>query len=208
MDKQNTLNLAAAGVTEWTTGPGRFLTLWVQGCRRRCPGCANPSYLDEIEKYRIPVERVAVRCREQAIDGLCFSGGEPFLQAHALATLARAVRADGLSVVSYSGYTLEELRSVGPPESASLLENLDILIDGPFLVDQAASLLWRGSRNQRIHLLSRRYPASILEHPAVSEVSIDETGFLTVGNPNPALLGLQRMLLQKIAAPQTGFHNH
>ena len=75
------------------------------------------------------------------------SGGEPFLQIDAANELARAAKNFGLNVWCYTGYKFEEL----PPNSESLLENIDVLIDGEFVESlRDLELQFRGSRNQRI----------------------------------------------------------
>jgi anaerobic ribonucleoside-triphosphate reductase activating protein len=66
--------------------------------------------------------------------GVTFSGGEPFWQAPALAQLAALVKAAGLNVMSFPGFTLKKLRSAdAPPGAKDLLAYLDLLIDGPFV---------------------------------------------------------------------------
>ena len=86
-----------------------------------------------------------------------FSGGEPFWQAPALTELAKKVKAVGLNVMSFTGFTLEELRSpYAPAKSQELLAQLDILIDGPFVESLAinSSESPVSSRNQRVHIFN------------------------------------------------------
>ena len=88
---------------------------------------------------------------------MTFSGGEPFWQASALAQLAKQVKEKGLNVMSFTGFTLKELRSENaPPGAQELLEQLDILVDGPFVESQKInapnSLV--SSRNQQVHLFN------------------------------------------------------
>jgi anaerobic ribonucleoside-triphosphate reductase activating protein len=86
-----------------------------------------------------------------------FSGGEPFWQAPALAALARKVKAGGLNVMSFSGFTLEQLQSQYPPAGAQdLLEQLDILIDGPYIQSLAINSPDSpvSSSNQRVHVFN------------------------------------------------------
>ncbi|MCA1992797.1 MAG: radical SAM protein, partial [Coleofasciculus sp. S288] len=89
--------------------------------------------------------------------GVTFSGGEPFWQAPALVELARKVKAAGLNVMSFSGFTLQELRSQNAPiGSQALLEQLDILVDGPYVeslaINSPDSLV--SSRNQRVYVFN------------------------------------------------------
>ena len=43
------------------------------------------------------------------IDGITFTGGEPFMQAKNLYYLAKEIKKHKLSILSYSGYTMEEI---------------------------------------------------------------------------------------------------
>jgi len=82
--------------------------------------------------------------------GVTFSGGEPFAQAASFAKLARLLKKQGYEVASYSGYTFEDLLS-GSEDQRQLLETIDILIDGPFLLaEKSLEIAFRGSKNQRI----------------------------------------------------------
>ncbi|MGK7890526.1 MAG: 4Fe-4S single cluster domain-containing protein, partial [Leptolyngbyaceae cyanobacterium] len=114
-------------------GPGCRAVVWVQGCRRECPGCFNTeSWPFEINQL-ISVDEIVERIlSEPENEGVTFSGGEPFWQATALAEVARRVKAAGKNVMSFSGFTLTELRSPSAPTNAqALIDQLDILIDGP-----------------------------------------------------------------------------
>jgi anaerobic ribonucleoside-triphosphate reductase activating protein len=92
-----------------------------------------------------------------------FSGGEPFAQAEGYAKLAKLLKEKGYEVASYSGYTFEQLLR-GTPAQKALLENIDILIDGPFiLAEKSLEVPFRGSRNQRI----LNVPASLSAGQAV-----------------------------------------
>lgn len=139
-------------------GPGSRAVVWVQGCERACPDCFNPSSWSLAANQLVSVEELAERIlREPANQGVTFSGGEPFLQATALAVLAKQIKAAGLSVMSFTGFTLGELRSpTAPTGAADLLEQLDILIDGPYVAGLAihAPDSPVSSRNQRLHIFN------------------------------------------------------
>ena len=82
--------------------------------------------------------------------GVTFSGGEPFAQAEGYAELAKALKEKGYEVASYSGYTFEQLLH-GTPAQRELLQSIDVLIDGPFLLqEKSLEVPFRGSKNQRI----------------------------------------------------------
>ena len=142
-------------------GPGLRLTVFVQGCPHRCPGCHNPQTHDFAGGRELSVEALAGELdKNPLLDGLTLSGGEPFAQAKDCAALARAARARGLNVWCYSGWTLEELLQDTRPGVRELLELADVLVDGPFLLEQRSlTLKWRGSANQRVLDLPRSLAA-------------------------------------------------
>lgn len=139
-------------------GPGRRAVIWVQGCDRHCPSCFNPQSWSFDINQLISVEAlVANILATPGQDGITFSGGEPFAQATALAEVARRVKAQGLNTMSFTGFTLEQLRGAqAPPGSQALLAQLDILLDGPFVdglkVQTPSSPV--SSRNQRLHVFN------------------------------------------------------
>ncbi|MEA5552181.1 4Fe-4S single cluster domain-containing protein [Anabaena cylindrica UHCC 0172] len=139
-------------------GPGCRAVVWVQGCPRECDGCFNPdSWTFEINQL-VAIDTLAADIIKNPDNtGVTFSGGEPFWQASALANLARQVKAAGLNVMSFTGFTLKQLQSESaPPGSQELLSQLDILIDGPFIQSQAVNSPTSpvASRNQRVHVFN------------------------------------------------------
>ncbi len=166
-------------------GPGARFTLWLQGCHLDCPGCFNPQLHDPRQGRAVPAADLLRQIlATPGIEGVTFSGGEPFLQAGALATLAARLQDLGLSVMSYSGFTRRFIET-NLPHGRQLLAHLDILIDGPYLEAQRAPLRWRGSRNQTVHFLTSRYRhlATETAHACGHEVEIQigETGVAMTG---------------------------
>ncbi len=146
-------------------GPGRRFAIWVQGCPLRCPGCCNPEMLRFEGGERVEAQDLAARVLSTpGIEGLSLLGGEPFAQAEAAAELAEAVRAGGLSVMVYSGFTLAELEDKkrrGEPGVGALLAACDLLVDGRYERDRPERRRrWIGSENQVLHFLSDRYDPS------------------------------------------------
>ena len=139
-------------------GPGCRAVVWVQGCLRECPGCFNTESWSFEMNQLISVDSLAEKILSNPRNqGVTFSGGEPFWQAPALAALARKVKAGGLNVMSFSGFTLEQLQSQYPPAGAQdLLEQLDILIDGPYIQSLAINSPDSpvSSSNQRVHVFN------------------------------------------------------
>ena len=133
-------------------GPGLRFVCFVQGCPHRCPGCHNPDSHDSGGGREMAVEEVIGAMRSNPLtDGLTLSGGEPMAQAAECRRLAEIARERRLNVWCYTGYTFEDLLTAGTAGQRSLLEAVDVLVDGPFLLEERTlSLPWRGSRNQRL----------------------------------------------------------
>src|SRR5215470_9694520 len=95
-------------------GPGCRFALWFQGCPLRCPSCCNPEMLPfsggRAMSLADVVTQVAEAANQQGVEGITLLGGEPLAHARAAAPLARRVRDLGLSVMVFSGYTLDEAR--------------------------------------------------------------------------------------------------
>lgn len=132
-------------------GVGLRFTLFVQGCSHRCPGCQNPqTHPAEGGRWMDAVEIMAEIVKNPLLSGVTFSGGEPFEQAGPLAELAGRVKARGLHLCSYTGYTFEQLVGMNDAAVRRLLERCDVLVDGPFLLEQRTlEKRFAGSRNQR-----------------------------------------------------------
>ena len=146
------MELQIAGVVKESIvdGPGFRYTVFVQGCPHRCPGCHNPQTHPFAGGRCMSVQEVFEDFSKNPLyKGVTFSGGEPFCQAGPLAELARRVHGIGKDVVTFTGYTYEQLLAMGDPSVQALLDGTDLLIDGPFLEGQKnLELRFRGSENQ------------------------------------------------------------
>ncbi|MDJ0676132.1 MAG: 4Fe-4S single cluster domain-containing protein [Calothrix sp. MO_167.B42] len=161
-------------------GPGCRAVVWVQGCLRECPSCFNPdSWSFEINQL-ISVEKLAEKILSNSRNtGVTFSGGEPFWQAPALASLARKLKAAGLNVMSFTGFTLERLQSEYAPAGAQeLIDQLDILIDGPFVeslaINDPTSPV--SSSNQRVRIFNPAFQDQISWASDQTEIHIFKDG--------------------------------
>ena len=135
-------------------GPGMRMTIFTQGCPHNCEGCHNPQthsfdggYISHPENILKAIDA------DPILKGVTFSGGEPFMQAEALAMLAEEIHKRGLKVLSYTGFTYEELLQSFEkhPDREKLLRQCDYLIDGRFVLAlRSLDLKFRGSSNQRI----------------------------------------------------------
>lgn len=184
------VNVARVLPRSSTNGPGERFVLWVQGCPLHCPGCWNPDTWSPAPRELVRVTVLADQiCGAMPIDGVTFTGGEPFAQADVLAELAERLRLHDLSLMAFTGYELEELTG---HHQQRLLGLLDIVVTGRFIREKKADgLLWRGSSNQKVHLLSERHKALDVsnKHHPIAEVVIPELGpsFVT-GFPDATLL--------------------
>ncbi len=134
-------------------GSGLRCTIFFQGCTHACPGCHNPETWARDGGQLVTLSELLPRLKlNPLIDGVTFSGGEPFLQAPAAACLGQYLKSLGLNLWVYTGYTWETLlQNLNLPGYKELLNLTDILVDGPFQSEaKVAGLTFRGSANQRI----------------------------------------------------------
>lgn len=150
------MKMRIAGLVEESIvdGPGFRMAVFAQGCHIHCPGCHNPETHDPDGGREADTEDMIARMRQNPLlDGITLTGGDPFLQPEACLMLARAAHAQGLNVWAYSGQTLEQLLALRAerPFLGELLEEIDVLVDGPFLLERRTlDLRFRGSDNQRV----------------------------------------------------------
>ena len=195
----NTIQIHIASIIKESIvdGPGIRLAVFFQGCPHNCPGCHNPHTHPMDGGSLVSIGSVLETARRNPLlRGITLSGGEPFMQASAAATLASAAKSEGLDVVTYTGYTLEQLvllaseaeQSVNDnstphpgiddadpkghllPDTAgimALLRATDILIDGPYIETQRTlDAPFKGSSNQRIIDVSSTIAANYTIVPA------------------------------------------
>lgn len=145
-----------AGIIEESIvdGPGMRFVLFVQGCNHKCEGCHNSHTQDFNGGEYMTIGEILEKIRENPLlDGVTFSGGEPFEQADVLSKLAKQLRQLNYHVITYSGYTYEaiEKRALEDLGWSELIENSDVLIDGRFENEKRnLKLRFRGSENQRV----------------------------------------------------------
>lgn len=180
-------------------GPFARAGVWVQGCPFRCDGCITKESLDFADGFEKTVDAVAAwildvaTARDATLEGITFSGGEPFAQPDACADIVEIVRRDlDLGVVCYSGFTLEELQAKRTDGVRGLLALVDLLIDGRYERELHADLLWRGSSNQRLIHLTDRYRAEVEriigergDRSAGLEIRLDAQGRLDITGVPP-----------------------
>ena len=144
-------------------GPGIRYVVFTQGCPHGCPGCHNPQTHDFAGGKEVSVDTLLTDITKNAfVKAVTLSGGEPFCQPAALAELAAPLKAKGYHLMCYTGYTFEQL--LEKADAQPLLEQLDLLVDGPFVENRKnIELRFRGSDNQRV----LDVPASLAARAAV-----------------------------------------
>ena len=140
-------------------GPGNRTCIFVQGCLQHCYKCSSPQTWDLNIKKEYDVDFLAqMILKNPDIEGVTFSGGEPFLQAKSLYSLAKIIKSEGLSIVTFTGYDYNLIKKINSAHWNRLLDMTDILISGKFIYEKRCTdKLWVGSSNQQLHFLSDRY---------------------------------------------------
>ncbi|MBN1510082.1 MAG: radical SAM protein [Sedimentisphaerales bacterium] len=184
------LNVNAIQDRSTVNGPGVRSVVWVQGCTIGCPGCFNPHTHTHEKRHLFDPELLGRQLASiPSIGGLTLSGGEPFEQAGACALLAETVRAADRSVMVFTGYPYELLRSSGQPDIQRLLRAVDLLVAGPYVQAlKTDGTMWQASRNQSVHVLTDRLADAVRRHPAGSptvEIIADGRVQASTGFPGP-----------------------
>lgn len=148
------MELRVAGVVKESIvdGPGIRYAVFVQGCPHQCPGCHNPQTHPFEGGQVVDTDALFEEfSQDPLLKGITLSGGEPFCQPEPLAQLAHKVHGQGRDVVTFTGYTYEQLAAMDTPGVQALLAETDLLIDGPFIeAEKNLELAFRGSENQRL----------------------------------------------------------
>ena len=150
----NKIRIAGVVKESIVDGPGLRYVIFTQGCNHKCEGCHNPQTHDFNGGYEESIENFLNDINENPLlKGVTLSGGEPFEQAVVICVLCDMLKEKNLDIVTYTGYTFEELLKGANKKNQwfSLLERTDILIDGRFVLSKRSlALPFRGSSNQRI----------------------------------------------------------
>ncbi len=164
-------------------GPGERFCIWVQGCSRHCEGCFAKETWDfsSGEEYNVN-ELFEMIKAQKSIEGVTFLGGEPFEQSDELLKLSKLIKKINLSIVCFTGFKIEELKSKNNKIIDELLENIDLLIDGGFEKENFdLSRPWVGSSNQRYIFLSDKYnPDIITQYKNKIEMRINKNGEVVI----------------------------
>lgn len=148
------MELRVAGIVKESVvdGPGFRYVIFAQGCNHSCKGCHNPDTHSLDGGYVVDtVSLIEDIKHSKYIDGVTFSGGEPFLQSGPFIHIAEQLKKVNINIVCYTGFTYEELLESKDASRIKLLGLIDMLIDGPYMEElRDLGLTYRGSGNQRI----------------------------------------------------------
>ncbi|MCT2535436.1 anaerobic ribonucleoside-triphosphate reductase activating protein [Aquibacillus koreensis] len=138
-------------------GEGLRTVVFFAGCPHFCKGCHNPQSWNIRNGTEMSVEDILTEIKSNPLTDVTLSGGEPFFQAKEVSVLAKKIKKSGKNIWIYSGYTYEEIRRSNDRYKRELLHYCDILVEGPFILEQRdLSLRFHGSRNQRIIDLTKK----------------------------------------------------
>lgn len=130
-------------------GPGVRYVVFAQGCKHKCVGCHNPETQDLEGGELIEIEDLVKDIiNNKQIDGVTFSGGDPFFQPKEFKILGKRLRENKINVLAYTGFIYDDI--IKDKQGIELLENIDTLMDGPFIMSKKTyKMPFRGSSNQR-----------------------------------------------------------
>ena len=131
-------------------GPGFRTSIYCAGCHHECPGCHNPQSWNPGGGHPMTTDEVMKIIVADPYANVTFSGGDPMYQAEGFTELARAIRSQTQKTIwCYTGFTFEAIVKI--PRYRQLLDEIDVLVDGPFVKSlRDEDLLFRGSSNQRL----------------------------------------------------------
>lgn len=168
--ESNQIRIAGLTDDSIVDGKGFRFVIFTQGCLHHCKGCHNPETWDMNGGTLMDIDEIKEKiARNGLLDGITFSGGDPFYQPKACANLAKWAKERGLNIWAYTGFLYEELLKM--PEVKDFLDLVDVLVDGPFILEEKSLLLnFRGSKNQRVIDLNETKRTGI-----VSLIDVDDT---------------------------------
>lgn len=131
-------------------GPGFRTSIYCAGCPNACVGCHNPQSWDINNGKLMTTKEIMDIIKEDPFANVTFSGGDPMFQPEEFAELADAIRVETSKTIwCFTGFKFETL--IKNHAQKSLLEKIDVLVDGPFVLKlKDTDLIFRGSSNQRI----------------------------------------------------------
>lgn len=168
-------------------GPGKRIALWLQGCERKCPKCANPELWDMRKCADVPLDilvaMISSAIETYNLDGITITGGEPLLQAAELADMLDQIDELCDDVLLFTGYRYDEI--CRDEVFRILLPRISVLVDGPYIWELNRGETLRGSTNQNVLILDSKQEWRYREYMRRSRHQIDDfdgsAGIISVG---------------------------
>ena len=183
-------------------GPGQRIGIWFNGCHHYCKGCSNPELWEQSEKYHTSIETVMTMIegvtKNSVVDGFTLTGGDPLEQPEALKSLLPEIARYSEDIILYTGYKYDEIKE----SCKDILKYISVLIDGPYIENRNEEELLRGSTNQQIIVLKKKFEERYREYLDNNHSEIQNfttpTGIISVGIHRPGYEEqLDSMLLTK-----------
>ena len=155
----NTLQVAEIVESTEVEGIGLRYVIWTQGCSFGCKNCCNPHLWahkggDSYEIHDLWSKIKVAKEKNPEIEGVTFVGGEPLEQASAVASLAKIIKENGLSVMVFTGFLYEDLLKIQCPA----LPYIDVIVDGLYVDSlRITDRRFVGSSNQKMYFLTDFY---------------------------------------------------
>lgn len=190
-------------------GFGNRIGIWFQGCTIHCKGCMSKYTWAFDSKYAVSYKEVFNKLFEYSEYkpyGITISGGEPFDQPESLLKILEIcseLKFDEIMV--YSGYKFDYLSQ----KYSNILDMIDLLISEPFIESLPTNKIWRGSDNQKIHLLSNqtkeRYKRRNLDSETCDDrlpiqIEVSSNSIFVMGIPRRGDLKKVRQIMRKKGA--------
>lgn len=165
-------------------GPGKRFTLWTQGCSKGCVDCFNPETWNNKNNIILSSNEIFELIKEEEIDGVTITGGDPFEQEEELLDLLILISNLSLSkgVIVFTGFTYDEIRENKIREKCC--DYIDVLIDGRYEKENRVSDCFKGSSNQNIIYFSSKVKEEELIMDQEVEVSIMDDIISVTGFPS------------------------
>lgn len=180
------IRIAAIHIGTNALGPGYRAVIWVQGCPFSCKGCISPEWTLS-GGTPVPILEIADQIlQDTSIEGITLSGGEPMAQAEPLSKLLKIIKKEKpeINVICFTGYKFEDLKKKENRKTMEFLQQIDLLIDGPYIDQLNNGFGLRGSTNQRfIHLSNLFAGISFEKIPRRLELHMMDGEALIIGIP-------------------------